>query len=133
MMGFVLMLHSIIRWAVILVAVLLVVKFALGWLRGARFGSMDRGLAAGFTGLLDLQGLLGLIYLFWAGLAGEGFPPERVLHAFIMLAAIVIAHTAARFKAAPDALRYRNTLLTALASLVLIVIGITVLPQGWLD
>ena len=36
-MGFVLMLHSLVRWAVVAVAVVAIVKFALGWWRKLKF------------------------------------------------------------------------------------------------
>jgi len=119
--------HSVVRWAIILVAVIAVVKFALGWLRGGQFGGMDRGLAAGFSGLMDLQGLLGLVLLVWGGFAGVGFPLYRILHAVSMMAAIATSHQSARWKNAPDQLRYRNTLLTVLGALVLVFVGLAML------
>lgn len=119
--------HSIVRWVILLVAVVAIVKFALGWLRGGQFGGMDRGLTAGFSGLMDLQGLLGLGLLVWGGLAGDGFPLYRILHTVLMMLAIGASHQSARWKSAPDHLRYRNTLFTTLGALVLVFVGIAVL------
>ena len=45
-MSILLMLHSIVRWIIVLVAVVAIVKLALGWLRGGAFKGMDRGLVA---------------------------------------------------------------------------------------
>ena len=38
-MQILLMIHSIVRWLIVLVAIVAAVKFALGWLRGGTFGS----------------------------------------------------------------------------------------------
>ncbi|MBI4770255.1 MAG: hypothetical protein HY784_07570 [Chloroflexi bacterium] len=123
--------HSFVRWLILLVAVLGVVKFTPGWLRGGPFAGMDRGLAAGFSGLMDLQVLLGLTFLLWSGFAGAGFPVVRLEHAGAMIAAAAAAHLPVRWRGAPDKLRYRNTLLAVLGSLALVLIGVSTLPQGW--
>jgi hypothetical protein len=131
-MSILLMLHSILRWIVVLVAVVAVIKLALGWLRGGAFKGMDRGLVAGFSGLMDLQVTLGLIFLLWNGLATEiGFPRHRLEHAFVMIIAAVVAHLPARWKAAADSLRFRNSLFAILIALALVIVGVATLPGGW--
>jgi hypothetical protein len=129
-MDFVLMLHSLVRWLVLLAAVWAVIKFAIGWLRGGAFGGLDRGLSLGFSGLLDLQALLGLIVLIGGGLAGAGFPRYRLEHAVLMLAAVVVGHLPSRWKQAAPAIRFRNALLCVLGALLLVIAGIAVLPGG---
>jgi hypothetical protein len=129
-MGFVLMLHSLVRWVIVLVAIVAAVKFAPGWLRGGAFGKMDKGLASGYAGLLDLQGALGLIYLLWDGYAGGGWPLGRLEHTGLMIVAIVLAHLSARLPAANDKLRFRNLFLGVVGSLVLIVLGVALIG-GW--
>ena len=131
-MSILLMLHSIVRWVIVLVAVVAIVKLALGWLRGGAFKGMDRGLVAGFSGLMDLQATLGIVFLLWNGLATEiGFPRHRIEHAFVMIIAAVVAHLPARWKNAADATRFRNSLLAIVVSLVLVYIGVATLPGGW--
>ena len=78
-MALLLSIHSYLRWLILVVALIAVIKFAIGWLRGGAFQKMDRGLASGFSGLMDLQALTGLILLVWGGFAGTGFPdvPHR--------------------------------------------------------
>ena len=129
-MDLVLMLHSLVRWLVLLSAVAAIVKFAVGWLRGGAFSGLDRGLSLGFSGLLDLQALLGLIVLIGGGLAGAGFPRYRLEHAVLMLAAVVVGHLPSRWKQAPPAIRFRNALLCVLGALLLVIAGIAVLPGG---
>src|SRR5512139_2805630 len=113
-MNILLMIHSILRWVILLVAVIAIVVFLVSWLRRSQLGGMDRGLMAGFSGLMDLQATLGIILLVWSGLAGIGFPRYRLEHALIMVLAAVVAHLSARWKNAEAPLRYRNYFLIIL-------------------
>ena len=132
-MNIIFIIHSHFRWVVLLVAVIAVVKFTIGWLRGGTFKGMDRGLAAGFSGVMDLQATLGLINLLWLGFSadGGGFTRYRLEHAFIMILAAVLGHLPARWKNAADSVRFRNTLFCILGALLLIYIGVAMLPGGW--
>jgi len=130
-MDIVLAIHSFVRWIILLVAVVAIVKLVLGWLRGGAFDGLDRGLVAGYSGFLDLQALLGLILLFGdAMFLGEGFPMVRILHAIVMILAVVAGHLPARWRASPAPVRYRASLAAIGGSLVLIVIGIFIIASG---
>ena len=124
------MLHSIVRWIIVIVALAAIVRFVLVWAGKAQGSNMDRGLMSGFSGLLDLQVLLGLIYLVWNGLSGTGFPLYRLEHAFTMIVAVVIAHMSIRWKNAEVPIRARNNLVAIVASSVLIFIGVAIVG-GW--
>jgi preprotein translocase subunit SecY len=128
-MSVLLTIHSYVRWLIVIVAVIAAVKFAIGWLRGGAFKSMDRGLTSGFSGLIDLQVTLGIILLVWSGLAGVGFPMYRIEHAVTMIIAAVVAHLPARWKNADDKTRFRNSLFIVLDVLIIIFIGVMRLPQ----
>jgi hypothetical protein len=128
-LGFLFTLHSIVRWVLVVVAVGAVIKFALGLIRKSEYSKLDNGLIAGFSGLMDLQVLLGLIYLIWSGVAFAGFPRYRLEHTFVMILAVVVAHLPARWKNKPGSVRYRNGLLALAGALVLVVIGVGLL--GW--
>ncbi len=130
-MAILLTIHSAIRWAILVVAVLVIVKYSIALAANGAFQGMDRGLAAGFSGLMDLQALAGLAYLIWNGTSGAGFPFYRILHGLIMLVALVAAHLPARLKTLPDKLRFQYSLLAIVVSLVLLLIGISLLPHGW--
>jgi uncharacterized membrane protein YphA (DoxX/SURF4 family) len=130
-MSFVLIAHSHFRWIVLLAAVLAVVKFTVGWLRGSEFKGMDRGLAAAFSGVMDLQATLGFILFIWMGVTGLGFPMYRIEHAVTMIIAASIAHLPARWKNAADSIRFRNTLFCILGALLLVYLGVMRLPGGW--
>ena len=121
--------HSFVRWLIILVAVVAIVKFAISWAGNSSFKGMDRGLASGFSGLLDLQVLLGLIYFVWNGIASTGFPAYRIVHIIIMLVAVAVGHLPARFKNLNDKLRFQYSLFAIVGALVLIGVGISILPH----
>jgi len=123
--------HSLLRWLILIVALIAVIKFALGWLRNDIFNGMDRGLVSGFSGLMDLQATLGLIFLVWNGLAGTGFPIFRIEHAVTMMIAALVAHLPIMWKTADDKKRFRNTLFIVLDTLIIVFIGVARLPQGW--
>ncbi len=130
-MDLILTFHSIIRWLIIAVAVIAIIKFAIGWAGNGLFKAMDRGLASGFSGLMDLQILLGLIYFFWNGFAVTGFPIYRIFHGIVMFLAVVAAHLPARFKTLTDKLRFQYSALAIIGSLILIIIGVSIVPNGW--
>ncbi len=130
-MGFLLMIHSLVRWLIVITAVIAIIKFALGWLQSGAFQKIDRVLASAFSGLLDLQVTLGVLYLIWNGLAGTGFPIYRIEHAITMIVAAFVGHLPARWKTAADTIRFRNTLFCIVAALALIYLGVASLPKGW--
>ncbi|MCQ3936799.1 MAG: hypothetical protein DPW18_07095 [Chloroflexi bacterium] len=123
--------HSYLRWLIVLVAVTAAVKFTLGWLRGGAFKGMDRGLTAGFSGLMDLQAVIGIIMLVGLGTGGEGFPMIRIEHAVTMLIAVVLGHLPARWKNAADTIRFRNALFCILGAMLFVFVGVMRLPGGW--
>ncbi len=126
-----LIVHSWLRWAVLLVALVALVKLIAGLAGKRPFDRMASGLLAAFSGLLDLQVVLGVVLLIigWQGFAaaGGGFPLQQVEHLGVMLVAAVVAHLPARWKAQPDAVRTRNTLIVLVIVLALIVVGVSTL------
>jgi hypothetical protein len=131
-MEIVLTIHSVVRWLIVIVALVAAVKFGISWRRGDTFSGMDRGLTSAFSGLIDLQVLLGFIYFFWNGLATEtGFPSFRIAHMITMLIAAAVAHLTVLWKKAEDKLRFRNSLYIVLDTLIIIVVGVAFLPGGW--
>ena len=129
-MSFLLTLHGELRWVVALVAVVATAKFALGWTRRAEFKGADRALMAAFTGLLDLNLLLGLILLFRLG---GGFVSYRVEHLVTMLLAVVAAHASAAWRKSDDSVKkFRNNLIVIVAATILVVIGVVRLRGGWM-
>ncbi|MCA0454234.1 MAG: hypothetical protein LCI00_09700 [Chloroflexi bacterium] len=130
-MEFVLMLHSIVRWLIVIVTVIALVRFALVWLGNQPEQRYDKILLSAFSGLVDLQVLIGLIYLIWSGSAGAGFPSYRIEHSVIMVIAAVVGHLPRRWRDAPVQTRARNNVIAILVVLVLVYVGVARLPLGW--
>ncbi len=134
-MSLLLTIHSIIRWLILLAALAVVIRFAIGWWKKQPFDGVARGLSSAFSGLMDTQWLIGLLFFIWNGLAIEnGFAiRQRWEHLVIMTIAVVVAHLPAMWKKKEGDLRYRNGLFAVLAALVLVVVGISLLPGNrWL-
>jgi len=113
--------HSGLRYLVLLAALVAVAYLLRGWLARRAWDSVARIVGAIFTGLLDLQGLLGI------GVAlARPWQGPYVGHVVMMLLAIVAAHAlggSAR-RLADDHARYGRALLAVIVPLVLVVGGI---------
>jgi len=132
-MGFVLMLHSIVRWVIVLAAVVGAARYVLVLTARASGGRLDRGLMSGYTGLMDLNALLGIIYLIGSGIAtAVWFPLPRVEHMVTNLVAVGVAHLFASRgrRAADDQGLARQNLLGIVLSMLLVVIAVAAIG-GW--
>jgi multisubunit Na+/H+ antiporter MnhB subunit len=130
-MQYVLMAHSILRWLIVLAALLALIRLGWGLASKRAYDQTAWRLVNAYSGLMSLQMLLGLIYFLWSGFAGSGFPGYRIGHLVVMLLAVVASHLPKRWKNAPDAVRTRNDLITLVVSLILVALGVMMLPQGW--
>ena len=108
MYPYVLGVHNIVRWLVLLAGVAAVFLAWRGWLGRRQWTAAEARATRAFTGLLDLQFLIGLsLYVVFSPLTRQAFrdmgaamrdAPTRyflVEHPVIMLAAIVVAHVGA--------------------------------------
>lgn len=127
-MSLLLTIHGELRWLVALAGLIVIVKFLIGWLGKREYKSLDRTLLMVFTILLDINVLLGLIILLFGGV----FNGPRLEHATTMLLATIAAHLTARFRGAPDAIRFRNQLLLVLLALALVLLGVIRLRGGFM-
>jgi hypothetical protein len=129
-MSVLLIIHSITRWLVTLVAIALIVRLVIGLVRRQPFDKTANALTGAFGGLMDTQLLFGLLFFVLDGLGKTGFPPYRWEHAFTMLLAVVAAHLPAMWKKKDDAVRTRNVLIAVSVSLLLVFLGVGPLG-GW--
>lgn len=113
--SFLLSLHSIVRWAIVIIGVIAVVRAFIGWFGGRQWQQLDDRLGLGFTTTMDINLLLGLLLYFLSPLtrsalqdfgAAMGNSALRFLaveHALLMVIAVVLAHIGrARSKKAGD-------------------------------
>ncbi len=124
--------HSLVRWLVVIVAVVAIVRNALVIAGRAQPGGMDRGLIAGYTGLLDLNVLLGLIIIVGRSISVGQILPVWLEHAATNIVGVAVAHIfAQRAKKMTDAqLKARTNLLGVVISMVIIIVGVA-LVGGW--
>ena len=121
--------HSIVRWLIVIVGFIAIIKFLIGMARKSAWGKMDRGLSSSFSGLIDLQVTLGLLYFLITGFGSVGFPPFRIEHMVTMMIAAVVGHAPAMFKKAAN--KHAVAFYAVIGALILIVIGVYRLPGGW--
>jgi mono/diheme cytochrome c family protein len=133
-----LLIHSWLRWLVLLAAIYAAVQAARALSAKKPFRSGDERLNRAFVGLVDLQFMVGLaLYLFLSPIVQGAFAnmkaamrsaPLRffaIEHITAMLIALALAHVGrARLRrAGDDAKRQRNALLSSAGFLVIALIG----------
>jgi hypothetical protein len=134
-----LLIHNLLRWVVLLLAILVVVRAVLGVTGRREWAAADQAGGQWFGRMLDLQMLLGLVlYIFLSPFTREAFgdfgaamryPPLRffaVEHLIGMIIAVALAHIGtARVKKAKDAAqRHKNALLFYALALVIMLLSI---------
>jgi hypothetical protein len=134
----VLTIHSDLRWLVLLAAVAAVVVSFIGIIRRGTFKPTGRKVGAIYTGLLDLQLLVGLcLYatspIVHTALANMSVAMKQhelrffaVEHLTTMLIVVILAHVGSiRSKRAPtDKSAYSRAMLWYTASLIVLILGI---------
>ena len=119
--------HSFIRWFILSLAVAGAARSVVSLLtQDAKFMRLDVGLSNAYSGLLDLQGLFGLLLVIAAIILKDEIPWA---HAIIMLPAIGVGHLGRRVRTRPDRIRHQVQLGIFLGSLALIVLGLAVINQ----
>jgi hypothetical protein len=133
----VLTLHSLLRWAVLGIAVAIVLRSLAA--RGGAWTALDEKLSRWFVMSLDFQFLLGIsLYLFLSpfttaafqdfggAMRQSGMRLWAVEHPVLMIAALALAHIgrAGAKKAATDAARHRKSLVFTAASLAAMLLAI---------
>lgn len=94
-MDFLIGLHSGIRWLVVVVWVVLVLRYLLAWALNPEYRPFDRYLYTVFSGLLDFNVAIGLLLLILNILEGTS-DVIYWFHMGVMLFAAVTAHLASR-------------------------------------
>ncbi len=87
MRGLIFMAHSGVRYLVLLAAVVAIAYLLMAVMQRRPFDKASRTLSGIYTGLLDLQTLLGLINMMVVP-----FYPQLLGHIFVMFAAVFAAH-----------------------------------------
>lgn len=138
MYSLVLTIHSILRWLVILLAVLALARMYSGWLGSKPWTKGDDRAGLLFTIVFDLQVLVGLILYFFLSPITSGFLGGTVTaggpgvlffgieHIVVMLIALGVAHMGRSMakKAATDQEKFRRASLFFTFAVVLVLLAI---------
>lgn len=123
--------HSLVRWLVVIVTIVAIVRLGMGVMQGGVYDAITQRIMQAFAGLTSLQWLIGLIFMFVYS-SYLGMIPGHVWgHLVVMTIAVALSHMHNMFKKKPDNVRFRNSLLLVVGVLVLVIIGVALLPQGW--
>jgi hypothetical protein len=147
MYQFFLILHSLLRWVIVIVGLIAIIRAFVGWLGRKEWTSEDNALGLGFTGALDLQLLVGLLlYLFFSPMTTAalqnfgGVMANSVLrffaveHVFGMVIAITVAHIGRSLskRATTDAGKHKRVAIFFLIAFLIVLASIPwpFLPAG---
>lgn len=87
----VVVLHSVVRWVVIVLAVLALVRAYRGWLRNLEYTHVDRRVGVFFSSAMDIQLLLGLILWIFGDWGIKAFDLAEGLEGAQKIAALFFA------------------------------------------
>ena len=139
MYNLVLTLHSVVRWAIVIVGVVAVVRAFMGWRGNKPWAQLDDRLGLGFTTAMDLNLLLGLLLYFvlspittgafkdfGAAMGNSSVRFFAVEHILVMILAVVVAHIgrARSKKAASDQGKFKQAAIFFAIAMVLVLLAI---------
>jgi multisubunit Na+/H+ antiporter MnhB subunit len=125
-------LHSGVRWLVVIAAIVALVYMAFGLLQKRSWDGRAHRVLAVFSMLVGTQWVIGLVMMVSLG-TQTGFGIRHFWeHLVLQTVALVVAHAhyMYRRREMSDGNRYRNGLIVVVATLVIVVVGIAVLPAG---
>lgn len=125
-MDFVLILHNIMRWVVVILAIYALVRMYKGVFGKGEFAEGDRKALSWFSISLDMQLLLGLVLYIggrWWQNSVRFFAME---HIAIMIVAVVLAHLAVVFskRAETSASKFKRGTIYATLAVLAVLVGI---------
>lgn len=132
-----LFIHSWLRWIILALAVVVLVKSLMGWLNKGNYTKGDNALSASFVGFMHLQLLLGLVlYFVYSPITTNAMknmgaamktPAVRywaVEHIMMMILAVVIAQIGrSRAKKIQDAVRKHKVSFIFFAIAILLILS----------
>jgi len=139
MYAFLLALHNLLRWVVVLLALYLLIRTYWGLLGRRTFTLQDANAGRWFTISLDVQVLVGLILYFvvspitrgaladfGAAMSDSGIRFFAVEHLLMMVVAVILSHvgTAQVRKAPDDRARFVRSAIWYTLAIVVLLVGI---------
>ncbi|MDN5200030.1 hypothetical protein QQ008_01625 [Fulvivirgaceae bacterium BMA10] len=132
--------HSWLRWIILALALIVIIKAFIGWFGNKDYSKGDNALSASFVGTLHLQALIGLIlYVFLSPITQSAFQNFggamkdaalrywAVEHILAMLVGVIIAQIGrSRSKKAVEAVKKHKT--TAIFYLIALIVILSRVP-----
>jgi hypothetical protein len=127
------------RWVVIILAILALVRAYLGWLGNRPWTEQDRRVGSFFAMSIDIQLLLGLLLYFFlspltrqalqdfgAAMSNSGLRFFGLEHVFYLIVAVVLAHLGSVFsrRAKTDTSKHRTAAIFYTLAVLVILIAI---------
>ncbi|HHY54697.1 MAG TPA: hypothetical protein GYA08_04600 [Chloroflexi bacterium] len=125
-MDFVLILHNIMRWVVLVLAVYALVRMYRGLFSKGHFVEGDRKALSWFSISLDIQLLLGLVLYIGGRWWQNSIRFFAMEHIAIMIVAVVLAHLAVVFskRAEASASKFKRGAIYATLAVLAVLVGI---------
>jgi hypothetical protein len=116
--------------SVYLLAALSLVFPLIALVKKTPINSLGKGLIRTYSIVITIQLLIGLTQLImrWSDF-GDGLR-YRLEHATLMIVAVALVHLAPRFMKRDDAVGARNTLILLVGSLVLVLLGVSLIQRA---
>lgn len=124
MIGTLIQVHGLFRWVVAIVAIIVLVKYAIGWLSKSQFTDTDMLLGRLFAGAMSIQFVLGIISLLGLATMGAFNPRIHIEHAVYGFIAVALSHMTSMFRKQEDSTRFRNAAIFVLIALALIFLSV---------
>jgi len=121
--------HWAIPWLILTLGMYTIVRFVRGYLDKNPFTEAERRLFVIFRNLMKIQGATGLIYVVWSSWVTHTLPTYRIAHGLTMFVAAIILPVASRWKNEDDATRYLNHFYLLLASFLVMLVGLALVPS----
>jgi uncharacterized membrane protein len=131
-MDFILVLHSLVRWLVVIAALVAIIRYIVDLTGKSPDAEMGRKLMLAYTILLDVNVLLGLILIVGRAMAVGQVLPVWLEHAVTNFVAVIVAHIfAARSRKMDDPRRAATWRLGGVVVSILMIIAGVAVVGGW--
>ncbi len=123
--------HSGVRWLVVLLGLIIIIKHSIGWAMKSEYSALDRRLVSIFSAVFGIQFLLGLLMTVLYLITGRFVMATSGAHLVIMLIAFFVAMRTSKWKNAEGVIPFRNNVIALVIAGLLIYVGVLGLPVGW--
>lgn len=128
--------HSGLRYLILLVAAVVIIKSLIGWLSKSSYAKIDKILAPSYVGLMHLQLLIGLILYFGLSplvtyqMSDKFSRYWSVEHIAIMILAVVAAQVGRSIskKKSEDTTKFKLQTILFGSSLIIVLLGLATMP-----